>query len=81
MIKNFLVVLKKADNHLSDQSDKRKELVHMKKTGLLRTHFILLRQNVWAVGIDIMTGVLSAQAHTVFKKYYGGKSDCQLFIF
>jgi len=53
----------------------------MKKTGLLRTHFILLRQNVWAVGIDIMTGVLSAQAHTVFKKYYGGKSDCQLFIF
>ncbi|RLC39132.1 MAG: hypothetical protein DRH33_03430 [Candidatus Nealsonbacteria bacterium] len=68
MIKNFLVALNKADNHLSDQSDRRKELVYMKKTGPLRLHFILLVQNICAVGIDIMTGVLSAQAHTVFKK-------------
>lgn len=68
MIKNFLIALKKTDNHLPDQSDRRKELVYMKKTGPPRVHLILLVQNVWAVGIDIMTGVLSAQAHTVFKK-------------
>ena len=68
MIKNFLVSLKKADSRLSDQSNTRKELVHMKKTGQLRAYFIFLVQNVWTVGTDIMTGVLSAQAHTVFKK-------------
>lgn len=77
MIKNFLVALKKTDNHLSDQSDRRKELLYMKKTGPPRVHFILLVQNVWAVGIDIMTGVLSAQTHTVFKKYHGGIFNCQ----
>ena len=40
----------------------------MKKTGPPRGHLILLVQNVWAFGIDIMAGVLSAQAHMVFKK-------------
>ena len=77
MIKNFLVALKKADNHLSDQSDRRKELVYMNKTSPPRVHFILVVQNVCAVGIDIMAGVLSAQAHTVFKKNHGGIFECQ----
>ena len=81
MIKNFLVSVKKADSFLSDQSSSRKELVYMKKTGQLKILFSFLAQSVRTVGIDIMTGVLSAQTHSVLKECYGGKSDCQLFIF
>lgn len=49
----------------------------MNKTSPTRVHFILVLQNVCAVGIDIMAGVLSAQAHTVFKKNHGGIFECQ----
>ena len=60
MVQILLIVLKMADNCLSDQFGSRKELVPMKKTGLLRSLFISSVQNIWAVGVGITAGALSA---------------------
>ena len=67
IIKNFLESFKRADSSLSDPPNSRKELMHMEKACPLRIFFSFLAQNVWTIGIPIMTGVLSAQTHTVFK--------------
>lgn len=56
----LLIILKILDNYLSDEYERRKEMVSMKKTDPTRSLFVSLVKNVWAVGIDIMAGVLSA---------------------
>jgi hypothetical protein len=60
MVQILLIVLKMADKRLSDQFDSRKEMVPMKKTGLLRSLFISSVQYIWAVGVGITAGALSA---------------------
>ena len=60
MAQILLIVLKMADKRLSDQFDSRKEMVPMKKTGLLGSLFISSVQYIWAVGVGITAGALSA---------------------